>query len=77
METFKKLFNSENIDIFLPDKVKANIWHYAANYGRLEILKEISSKTHEKINDCNIIKILNDVLILSNTFDVCCYEKVC
>lgn len=33
------------------DIYKLNIWHYAAHYGRLEILKEILLKTNEKIND--------------------------
>lgn len=39
---------------FIKDKHNLTIWHYAAKFDRLEILKEISSKTHDHINDCDI-----------------------
>lgn len=64
IETFKCLLNHKNIKIFTCDHLKDNIWHYAAYYGRLEIIKEIASKTTEKVNDYNINHILN--LLFSN-----------
>lgn len=57
--TFKYLINAENIKIFLNDNNKTNIWHYAAKYGRIDILNEIYSKTHENINEVDINKVLN------------------
>lgn len=51
LELFKILFNSKTAKPFAKDNHGLTIWHYAAKYGRLEIIQEICSKTHEFIND--------------------------
>lgn len=62
--TFKILFNSKNIKPFIKDKHNQSIWHFAAKYGRFEIIKEIFSKTHEYIDEYDINGILKKYIFL-------------
>lgn len=68
IETFKILFNSEDIKPFIKDKHNQTIWHFAAKYGRLEIIKEIYNKTHEHIDECDINNICNYIFFYQTPF---------
>ena len=70
ISTFKSLFNSKEINPFIKDKHNLTIWHYATKYGRFEILKEICSKTHEFINNCDI----NNKTTLINAIEYECTD---